>query len=76
MKEYPQNYIRGENIPYYPVFDEENKLRHEKYLEEAAQVKNLILLGRLAEYKYYDMDDIVERALNVFDEEFGDEKVL
>ena len=30
---------------------------------------NLILLGRLAEYKYYDMDDMVERALEVFEKE-------
>ena len=70
LREYPQNYIRGKNVPYYPIFNEENKMRHEKYFAEALQVKNLILLGRLAEYKYYDMDDVIERALKVFHKEF------
>jgi len=30
--------------------------------------KNLILIGRLAEYRYYDMDNVIERALNIFEE--------
>ena len=69
LKEYPQAYIKGKNTPYYPIFTEENQLRYKKYLEYAENFKNLILVGRLAEYKYYDMDDIVERALEVFEEE-------
>jgi UDP-galactopyranose mutase len=32
-------------------------------------MSNLLLVGRLAEYRYYDMDDMVERALEVFDKE-------
>ena len=70
LKEYPQHYIPGVNTPYYPVFDSENKLRYEMYATAASQVKNLILLGRLAEYKYYNMDNIVEHALNLFEEKF------
>ena len=35
-----------------------------KYLEYSKKFKNLFLIGRLAEYKYYDMDDIVEKVLN------------
>jgi UDP-galactopyranose mutase len=39
-----------------------------KYREEADKFKNLLLVGRLAEYRYYDMDDVVKRALDVFEE--------
>ncbi len=67
LKEYPQKYIRGENVAYYPLFNDENKLRHEKYLAESAQIKNLIVIGRLAEYKYFDMDDIILHALETFE---------
>ena len=66
LKEYPQKYIRGKNLPFYPVFDEKNKLLYEKYFAESKKIKNLILLGRLAEYKYFDMDDIIKRALEKF----------
>ena len=70
LREYPQNYICGKNIPYYPIFNAENEMRHKKYFAEASQVKNLILLGRLAEYKYYDMDDVIDNALKIFHKEF------
>lgn len=66
LKEYPQEYIKGENTPYYPIFTQENQFRYNLYLQYASKFNNLILVGRLAEYKYYDMDDIVERALEVF----------
>lgn len=65
LREYPQKYIQGKNTPYYPIFTDENQKCYEKYLEYAKKYPNLILLGRLAEYKYYDMDDIVEKALQV-----------
>jgi UDP-galactopyranose mutase len=66
LKEYPQAYIKGKNIPYYPIFTDENQKNYMKYLEYSKTIKNLILVGRLAEYKYYDMDDMVERALEIF----------
>ncbi len=66
LKEYPQDYARGKNTPYYPIFTDENKARFEQYAQKAARIKNLITVGRLAEYRYYDMDDIVRRALDVF----------
>lgn len=69
LKEYPIPHDRDKNIPYYPIFTEENQKRYNEYVREAAKYKNLTLLGRLAEYKYYDMDDIVARALNVFETE-------
>jgi UDP-galactopyranose mutase len=69
LKEYPQNYEVGKNDPYYPMFTEEAKQMYNKYLEYSKRYKNLILVGRLAEYKYYDMDDVVERVLSVFEKE-------
>jgi len=65
LKEYPQEYIKDKNIPYYPIFTQENQNRYNEYLEYSRNFENLILLGRLAEYKYYDMDDIVERVLEM-----------
>ncbi len=44
-----------------------------QYKKLADGYNNLIMLGRLAEYKYYDMDDIVERSLEIF-KEIDDEK--
>lgn len=70
LKEYPQEYIKDINTPYYPVFTDINQEKYSRYLEHAKEFKNLILVGRLAEYKYYDMDDIVKKALEVFEETF------
>jgi UDP-galactopyranose mutase len=69
LKEYPQEYIIGQNTPYYPIFTNENQEKYSKYLEHSKEFKSLVMVGRLAEYKYYDMDDIVERALKVFEKE-------
>ena len=66
--EYPFPYRRdGEvgNVPYYPIFTDENQELYEKYVEEAKKYPNLVLLGRLAEYKYYNMDAIVLKALEL-----------
>ncbi len=71
LKEYPQPYRVGQNTPYYPIFTEENQKKYQKYFIYAKQFENLVLLGRLAEYRYYDMDDIVKRALEVFEEVFS-----
>lgn len=68
LKEFPQRYVRGENTPYYPIFTEENRAMYGRYVEEAKKYSQLLLVGRLAEYRYYDMDDIVERALSVYDD--------
>ncbi len=71
LKEYPQDYFPEKNIPYYPVFTERNREIYEKYRKEAEAVPGLTLVGRLAEYRYYDMDDAVENALRVFERKFG-----
>jgi UDP-galactopyranose mutase len=66
LKEYPQEYKIGENTPYYPIFTDENQAKYQKYVEYSKGFKNIILLGRLAEYKYYDMDDMIEASLDRF----------
>lgn len=60
--EYPQLYNPDTTDPMYPVNDEVNTLKLKKYLELAEHQKNIIFRGRLAEYKYHDMDDTIERA--------------
>ncbi|MCD2436458.1 UDP-galactopyranose mutase [Acidaminococcus sp. NSJ-142] len=63
-REYPAEWQPGEEA-YYPVNDERNQKLYERYAELVRKEKGVIFGGRLAEYKYYDMDDVVERALRV-----------
>ena len=55
--------------PYYPVNNEANNSLFEKYKELAAKEENVIFGGRLGNYKYYDMDKVIEAALEVCEEE-------
>lgn len=63
--EYPEAFVLGKNERYYPIINEENKRLYEKYLEEAKKNEKVTFLGRLGDYKYYDMDQAVARALNL-----------
>lgn len=63
-REYSTEWQQGME-PYYPVNDERNSHLYQQYAALAAQEKNVLFGGRLAEYKYYDMDDIIARALEV-----------
>lgn len=66
--EYPFPYRRnGEvgNVPYYPIIKDENQALYETYVKEASKYPKLHLIGRLAEYKYYNMDAIVLKALEM-----------
>lgn len=64
--EYPLPYQEGQDQePYYPVLTEESQLQYAKYQELANQIPNLISCGRLADFKYYNMDQALERALCV-----------
>lgn len=66
IKEYSFPYEPdGELLPYYAVLNEENKKLYKAYKELAGEYKNLYLLGRLAEYKYYNMDAITKMALDL-----------
>ncbi len=60
--EYPQK--NGD--PYYPIPTEENKQRYHLYRKKAEKLTSVIFLGRLAEYRYYNMDEVVGRVLNEF----------
>ena len=62
--EYPADYEEGME-KYYTVNDEKNNKLAEEYRKLATQEENVIFGGRLAEYKYYDMDDVIKSAMNV-----------
>ena len=57
--------------PYYPVNDEKNQALYQKYAELAAGETNVLFGGRLGEYKYYDMDKVIESAMNAAERELG-----
>ena len=64
-KEYPHEFSK-DNEPYYPINDAHNNALLEQYKELAKQPENaakFLFGGRLADYKYYDMDDTIEAAL-------------
>ena len=63
-REYPQAWKPGDE-PYYPVDTPESRERLALYQAEAAKVPNLVVGGRLGEYKYYDIDRSIDRALEV-----------
>ncbi len=61
-KEYSDTWVKGEE-PYYPVNDDKNQELYNKYKELAEKEGKVVFGGRLAEYKYYDMDKVIESAL-------------
>lgn len=63
-REYPADWKPGEEA-YYPVNNDKNQKLYEQYKELAEKEKNIIFGGRLAEYKYYDMDDVIKSALDL-----------
>jgi UDP-galactopyranose mutase len=69
VKEYPHDYDRhdpAKNVPYYPIFNQANQERFEQYKQRVQAFENVITAGRLADYKYYNMDDAVGNALKIF----------
>lgn len=66
-KEYPDYFEEGK-IPYYTINDDKNNNLLAKYTKEAEGLKNVYFLGRLAKYKYYDMDDAIKEAFNLFEQ--------
>jgi len=64
VKEYPV----WNDEKFYPVLTIENKEKYSKYFEEAKKLDNVYFIGRLAEYKYLNMDWVVRKALNLFKE--------
>ena len=70
-KEYPDNYELGKER-YYAINDEKNNSLYLKYKEEADTLNNVIFGGRLANYKYFDMDDTIRKALDDVRKELGE----
>ncbi len=66
MKEYSRSYDDPDTqIPYYAIINDENNAHYEQYRKLTDSLDNLYLLGRLAEYRYYNMDQIVGLALDL-----------
>lgn len=73
--EYPQEFVFGENDPYYPIPREDNQALYNKYRSKADLLDGEVFFaGRLAEYKYYNMDQVVGVALMTFEKKIS--KVL
>ncbi len=67
-REYSSEWKKGDE-PYYPVNDDKNGALYQEYKKLADGETNVIFGGRLGEYKYYDMDAVVVRALDVVSKE-------
>lgn len=67
-KEYPDSWSK-EKEPYYPVNDEKNNMLYEKYRKLSEKDSDIIFGGRLGQYKYYDMDKVIESALECVQKE-------
>ena len=70
--EFPTPYIVEQTDPYYPVNDERNNAIYEAYKAMADRLPNVYFGGRLAEYKYYDMHQVIESALKFCEKILGD----
>ena len=64
-KEYSEDFELGKNERYYPIANDENLVLYNRYLEEAKKHANVFFLGRLGDYKYYNMDQAIARAIDL-----------
>ena len=67
-KEYPQDMSKNTEA-YYPINDDKNQMIYDKYKKLADNLSDIIFGGRLAEYKYYDMHQVIEKALKIVEYE-------
>jgi UDP-galactopyranose mutase len=63
-----REYARDTGDPYYPIPSPGNREAYAKYLAKAAAEPRVTFVGRLAEYRYYNMDQVVASALETFDD--------
>lgn len=69
-REYPQQWHRGDE-PYYPVNNEQNNQLYRRYAALASKLKGKVIFGgRLGQYKYYNMDQVIAAALEAVKQEF------
>ncbi len=68
VKEYSKAFKKDKDIPYYPIPIKKNFDHYERYKAEAEKYPNLYLLGRLANYKYINMDMAVKNAFKLFEQ--------
>lgn len=65
VREYPRDYTNpSTQIPYYPVLNDDTRALHQVYRDLVKPLPNFVALGRLAEYRYYDMGELIARALD------------
>ena len=69
-REYPATWKKGDE-PYYPINDEKNGALYAQYAELAKKEANVLFGGRLGQYKYYDMDKVIQSALDMVKEELA-----
>ena len=67
-KEYSEAFERGKNARFYPIPNESNEELYLKYKKEAENDKNVYFFGRLGDYKYYNIDNAILRAIELFEE--------
>lgn len=72
-REYPSKWQKGDE-PYYPINNEKNNRIYSEYKKLADKQQGVIFGGRLGEYKYYDMHNVIAQALSCVEEEFKDEQ--
>lgn len=72
IKEYPK--LDNGTNPYYPINTDKNHDILKKYLDEREKCPNVIFGGRLGDYKYYDMDKVIESALDVYETKIKNRK--
>ena len=69
--EYPEKFELGKNERYYPISNSKNQDLYEKYKKEAEKTPGLYFIGRLGDYKYYNMDLAVEKIFEFFEKEIN-----
>jgi UDP-galactopyranose mutase len=60
-------YSEKNGEPFYPIPNEDNKKQYSLYKNESKKIESVLFCGRLAEYQYYNMDQVVANTLNIFD---------
>ncbi len=67
-KEYTVDVVREDQEPYYPIPNPDNQAIYEAYKKEADKLENIYFVGRLANYKYFNMDEAFKNALELFEQ--------